>query len=95
MQAFDIKGEPMKDNRETRLTRVEVITENINATLTRLESKIDNIDKKFDTKFDIMEHKIDSKLDKINTRIWFNFYWGVAGIASVLSVLAHALKWIP
>lgn len=123
MKAFEKTGGDMRDNHETRLTRVETVIENINASLIRLESKIDNLDKKFESKFDYLDKKIDSKFDyldkkidskfefldkkidfgfeKLNSRIWTNFYWGLAGFASIygsfagiLMVMAHGFKWL-
>jgi predicted component of viral defense system (DUF524 family) len=84
MKAFDMTGGDMKDTHETRIALLEQTCSNINETLKNIRMDIKELDV-----------KIENKLDKISNRIWFNFYWGVAGIASVLGVLAHALKWIP
>ena len=46
-------------NLENRVTRLEVINENICSTLTRLEKKIDNIEFKIDSGFKEVNKKID------------------------------------
>jgi hypothetical protein len=84
------EGNMSKHSTETRMALLELnnshtieILKDIKQGLNRVETKIDNLDKKMDEKF-----------DKINSRIWTNFYWGAGGFASVLGVLAHAMKWI-
>jgi hypothetical protein len=66
-----------KYNQETRLIRLEEITENIKQTLIRLENKM------------------DEGFKSINNRLWVNFYWMIAGFASLLTIIAHGFKWIP
>lgn len=83
-------GDDMKNDHESRLTRLEVTIENINGTLGRIEKRFDQIDKRFD----LMDQKIDSKFDSLNNRIWFNFYWMIGGFATILGVLAHGLHWL-
>ena len=50
---------------EHRVTRLEVVTENINSTLMRLERKIDGLDKKIDE----VEHRLNKKIDEVEHRL--------------------------
>jgi|FreactTroBogLake_1042271.scaffolds.fasta_scaffold12791_5 hypothetical protein len=86
---------------ESRITRLEVINENICQTLIRLEIKMDENLKNITHKFENLEKKmdegfkeVDKKIDKINNRLWFNFYWMIGGFAGILGLIAHALHWI-
>jgi uncharacterized coiled-coil protein SlyX len=80
VQAYQLEND-MKE--ETRIALLEQSISHINETLNRLDSKLDRIEKKMDDGF-----------EKINSRIWFNFYWTIAGLSGVLGILAHALRWI-
>ncbi len=66
------KDQPISNKIESRLTRLEVVIENINASLNRIENK----------------------MDKIEQRLWSNFYWMVGANAAILLVMAHGFKWI-
>ena len=73
----------MKNDHESRITRLEVTIENINQTLIRVENRLEHL-----------ENKIDDGFKSLNNRIWNNFYWMVAGFGSVLTLIAHSLHWI-
>lgn len=68
---------------ESRITRLEVVIENINSTLARMDKRLDSI-----------ETKMDEGFRSVNNRIWNNFYWMVAGFASILATIAHAQHWL-
>jgi hypothetical protein len=69
-----------------------------------VENAIINIDKRFDylhKRFDLIECKIDSThsavnllSDKINSRMWTNFYWVMGAIGGLFLMMAHGFKWI-
>lgn len=75
-------GSILQDH-ENRITRLEVVIENIAQTLSRLEGKIDGLDSDMKQGF-----------KDINNRLWTNFFWMVGGFAGVLGIVAHAMKWI-
>jgi len=60
----------------------------------KMESKIDSLDKRIDIKINSVDQKLDIGFDKINSRIWSLFLWGVGAFAAVLGLIAHAEKWI-
>jgi hypothetical protein len=63
----------ISQDHESRITRSEVIIENINQTLQDLRSGFDALNRKFDNKFDGLERKLDNKIDalehKFDTKI--------------------------
>jgi molecular chaperone GrpE (heat shock protein) len=67
----------------TRIARLETTIDNINQTLIRIEKKLDNL-----------EDKTENGFNKINNRIWINFYWTIGGFATILAIMAHGFKWI-
>jgi len=67
----------------------------------KFEFKVDALDKKIDSKFETLDKKIDSKfeiidkkIDNIHSRIWHMFLCGIGAFAGVLTLIAHAEKWI-
>ena len=73
-----------------RMIRLEVTIENIDHNMADIKLSLINMDKKIDTKFDILDIKIDS----LNNRLWTNFFWMIGGFASTLAIIAHAFHWI-
>jgi predicted nuclease with TOPRIM domain len=71
-------------NHETRLIRLEETNDSIKQTLTRLENNMIRL-----------EDKMDEGFKTLNSRSWSNFYWMIAGFASLLTIIAHGFKWIP
>ena len=67
------------NNHESRITRLEVTIENINQTLASINRNLEHI---------------DAKIEKLNDRLWTNFFWMIGGFASILAVIAHAFHWI-
>lgn len=55
-----------------------------------MHSQFSALDKKIDSKFEI----IDKKIDSIHSRIWHLFLCGVGAFAGMLTLIAHAEKWI-
>jgi predicted nucleic acid-binding Zn-ribbon protein len=110
MKASKIEDIRMKQNNnyEIRIALLEQSNANINETLKdikqgliRLENKIDGLDNKFESKFDSINKTfnskfeiIDKKIDSIHSRIWHLFLWGIGAFAGVLTLIAHAEKWI-
>src|SRR5258706_2787878 len=88
----------MKNEHESRITRLEVTIENINQALIRLDNHIENIRKdntmfyeSIIKRFEKQEGKIDDyyqrtqkSIESINSRMWTNMYWYVGGYASIL-----------
>ena len=56
----------MKHDYESRITRLEVTNENINATLLRIEKKIEDLDTKINARID----KVESRIDNVDSRLW-------------------------
>jgi hypothetical protein len=76
-----MRANKIKD--DTRIALLEQLTERMNITMGNIELRLEKLDS-----------KIDDGFKQMNSRIWDNFCWGVAGIASVLGLIAHALRWI-
>lgn len=57
--------------------------------IARLETTIENINQT------LIEIKSDMKsgFDKLNSRMWMNFYWSVGAAAAILLVMAHGFHW--
>lgn len=85
---------PMKD--VTRLALLEQSIMHINDTLLRIEKRFDTIDFRFD-KQELQVGAVSTEVKRIfrdiNQRLWTNFIWMIAGFASVLGVIAHAVHW--
>lgn len=77
------KDQNINQKMEGRIVRLEVTIENINASLMRIENKIN-----------IFDNDMKIHFDKINSRFWTNFYWMVGANAAILLVMAHGFKWI-
>lgn len=75
---------------ETRLALLEQLCCNTRETLQEIRHGLLRIENKIES----LENKVNEKSDQISQRIWANFYWGISGFASVLALLAHALRWI-
>jgi hypothetical protein len=54
--------------------------------ITRLETTIENMNQTL--------IRIENKIDKLDSRIWSNFYWTIASFAAILLLIAHGFKWI-
>lgn len=80
----------MTSNHEGRITRIEVIQENILKSLDRLDARLDSLEKKMDR----IDEKIDTRFDSLNTRMWNLFFWMIAGFASMFGLIAHTQHWI-
>lgn len=84
----------MKD--VTRLALLEQSIMHINDTLLRIEKRFDTIDFRFD-KQELQVGAVSTEVKRIfrdiNQRLWTNFIWMIAGFASVLGVIAHAVHW--
>ena len=50
-----------------------------NETLIRIDTRLDNFNQRF---------------DKLDNRIWSNFYWAIGGFATTFGMLAKLLHWI-
>jgi hypothetical protein len=71
MKAHKLKDEGnMKHDHESRITRLEVTNENINATLLRLEKKMDDGFYKLDLRIDNLETKFNGRLERLDSRLW-------------------------
>jgi hypothetical protein len=68
---------------DTRIALLEQSINNINDTLIRFEKR-----------FDKLEEKIDTGFSKIDSRMWKNFYWTIAGFVGTWGMLAHVLHWV-
>ena len=68
---------------EHRTTRLESCIENINATLLRMESRLDNMEKKIDSNFKFMIRMI-----------FTNYVIMIGGFTGILGVMAHGFHWI-
>ncbi len=84
------KNEKIYDANDMKIALLEQTIHKFDETLIRFEYRFDSLDKKID----FMSKRLDSKLDKLNNKIWFNFYWMIAGFTSVLGILAHCMHWI-
>lgn len=98
------KGTPKNQpsySHDHRLTRLELTIENIDKALIRMENrfdtlehKLDNVELKLGNKLGDIDKKFDGRFDSLNNRIWYNFYWMIAGFVGLLGVLAHGFKWL-
>ncbi len=68
---------------EQRITRLEANQNNSVNVMLRIENSLRE-----------MDLRIEKKFDKIDSRIWHNFYWMIGGFAGILAVMAHGFKWI-
>lgn len=39
-------------------------------------------------------NRLEKTLNKLDNRMWMNFYWMIGGFASVLIIIAHGFHWI-
>lgn len=72
--------------------------------LQMVENAVINIDKRFDylhKRLDLIESKLDSAhgavnmlSDRINNRLWVNFYWVMGSIGGLFLLMAHGFKWV-
>ena len=90
--------EANQNNNMNILLRIE---NNIIAMDNRIEKKFQSMDNRMEKKFQsventivVMSERIDKRFEKIESRIWYNFYWMIAGFAGILAVMAHGFKWI-
>lgn len=72
----------MSDTTNDMLPRVAVleqIAREVRDGLARIDQRLD---------------RMEDKLDRLNSRLWTNFYWMLGGLAALLGVMAHGFKWI-
>ena len=86
------KEELISNYIESRLTKLEITQENVNETLKRLERKIESLETNTHQSFNNLTQMIIQSSSSLNNRIWFNFYWMLAGFAGIFAVLAKILK---
>jgi uncharacterized coiled-coil protein SlyX len=94
------KNEARMSN-EARLAVVETTILNINSTLLDLKQDMkrgfDRIDTKFeavDKKFEAMDRKFDTRFDRLENRLWSNFFWLMGMIIGLAGLIAHTQHWI-
>lgn len=94
MKAYKVETD-MKD--ETRIALLEQSIGHIGEALIRIEKKMDDGFNQLNVRMDRIEGRMDGmegRMDAINSRLLTHFYWTAIGFASVLGLIAHALKWI-
>ena len=90
---------------ESRITRLEVVIENINTTLVDMKQSIGTLEHNMKQSIGSLEQDMKQSmrtLDQdmkqgfkdINNRMWTNFFWMIGGFAGLLGLLAHAVHWI-
>jgi hypothetical protein len=93
-----------KNDHESRIVRLEVLVENIGATLVRLETKMDEgfnrLDKKIDdntnslrTEISDLNKKMDSGFNRLDNKIDKLLYFTIGGFAGILAIMAHGFHW--
>jgi hypothetical protein len=71
-----------KSTNDTRIAVLENTSNHIIETLNRIDRRLEKL-----------EEKMDKGFDKINTRLWTNFYFLLSAIAGLGLLMAHGFKW--
>jgi hypothetical protein len=69
----------MADDIPSRVAVLEQIAREVRDGLLRIDQRLD---------------RIEDKIDKLNSRIWTNFYWMLGAFAALLGVMAHGFRWL-
>ena len=77
-------------NEDKRIALLEQSIGGINQTLIRIEKDMKESFAKVDDGF----AKVNNSIEQTNNRLWYNFYWSVAGFSGILMLFAHAQHWI-
>jgi hypothetical protein len=102
--ANQIEVKMKNPSQETKIALLEQSIGHINQTLMRFEKKIDSLDDKVDKKFNTLNEKFDdarkdirSQLEKMDNRLWVNFYWILGTMFSLscagAAILAKGFGW--
>jgi len=54
---------------ESRIARIESDTEHLRKDVSRVEARVDHLDRKFDTKLDALDKKIDTKFGELEKKV--------------------------
>lgn len=90
---------------DSRIARIESDTEHLRKDVSRVEAKVDHLDRKFDTKIDTRFGELDKKIGELSQAFhafqlqitrqrWLDKVWwlGIAGV--LLGVMARGFKWL-
>ncbi len=87
----------MISSEEARIMLLEQKNDDFHQTLIRLESILDSMDKKFETKFDGIDKKFDSQNAKIDSHFkWtITLFLGLYGtvVGTLITALGKAYHW--
>ncbi|EKD54983.1 MAG: hypothetical protein ACD_60C00029G0010 [uncultured bacterium] len=83
----------MSSNDE-RIAVLETTISHIDTSLIEIKQDIKTLTESTRQEMKSMNEKMDSRFDKMNDRLWNLFFWMIAGFASTLGIVAHALHWI-
>jgi hypothetical protein len=84
---------PKRDSKMSNDERIAVLETTINHIDASLMS-LNQDNKAIVEMIRLLNDKFDARFDKLSDRIWSSFLWMIAGFASVLGIIAHALHWI-
>lgn len=71
------------DTNTTRIAVLETLVANINKNLEEIKSSQQNL-----------QQQMSEGFNKINNRLWQNFYWMIGGLSGILFILAKIKGWL-
>ncbi len=71
------------DTQETRIAVLENTMLHIHETLERLDKRMTSL-----------EMNMNQRFDKLDSRLWQNFYWMIGGFTAIIGLIAKLQHWI-
>ncbi len=88
------RSHSMKNDHESRITRLEVTMESILKTLDRIDRRFDRIEQRLED----LETKMERKFENLDKKVDSNFKWllglYIGGCAAILGLMSHGFHWL-
>jgi len=82
-----------QDDQPTRLALLEQSLGSLKESLVKIDANMIRMETNMNKGFSDINKRIDDLSNSINNRLWRNFYFMVAGFASLFAIIGHGFKW--